>query len=157
MEKNIIEQMKQYSGRDIACLGKNFLEAAKKCDSQEIERVGWSHSLLVPIVVNMAFSCELFFKAILKYHNQEIKTHNMEKLFERLPEDVQKQLVDICDCDEEEFRNSLRRVSNYFEEWRYLYERHPSTVEYIFLRELSEKLLELTEEVGRLYDEKSFK
>lgn len=157
MEKNIIEQMKQYSGRDIVCLGKNFLEAAKKCDSQEIEHVGWSHSLLVPIVVNMAFSCELFFKAILKYHNQEIKTHNMERLFERLPEDVQKQLVDICDCDEEEFRNSLRRVSNYFEEWRYLYERHPSTVEYTFLRELSEKLLELTEEVGRLYDEKSFK
>ena len=134
MGKNT-EQKKRYSCHDIACVGRIFLEAAKQCNPQEVERVGWSHSLLIPIIVNMALSCELFFKAILKYHNQEIKTHNMEKLFEGLPEEIQKKLVDICicDCDKEEFRNSLRRVSNYFEEWRYLYERYPSSVEYTFL------------------------
>ncbi len=129
---------KDYDYRQIKELGKAFLDTAKKCNNPKIEFTGWTHPLLVPIITNMAFSCELFLKAILKHDNKEIKTHNLKELFNNLPEDIKNKIMKSQ--NEEDFMAKLENISNLFEEWRYLYERYPNSVEYNFLCYFSEKL-----------------
>ena len=46
-----------------------FLMAATRCNEPPVQQVGWSHPLLIAIVTNAAFSCELFLKAILKEYS----------------------------------------------------------------------------------------
>lgn len=84
---------KEYSFKEISVLGKCYLDAAQKCNEPKIENVGWSHHLLVPVITNMAFACELFLKAILKHDNKEIRTHKLINLFDELQEDIKKKLL----------------------------------------------------------------
>lgn len=135
----------EYDYKDIAILGKVFLDAAKKCNEPKIEDIGWSHHLIVPIITNMVFACELFFKAILKYENKLIRTHELVDLFYKLSDESKRKIVDSV--NEEEFLCKLINVSNLFQEWRYLYERYPSSIEYVFLQELSEKLLVIVDDL----------
>lgn len=137
---------KEYDYKQIIDFGKVFLDAAKKCNKPNISSVGWSHPLLVPIITNMAFSCELFLKAILKHDNNDTKktkTHNLKDLFNELQENIKSEIMKPY--NEEDFMAKLENISNLFMEWRYLYERHLGSVEYNFLCDFSEKLLEIAD------------
>ena len=77
-------KFEEYDYKQIAILGKSFLDAAKICDNPKIGEVGWSHYLIVPIITNMSFACELFLKAILKHDEIqqkkiEIRTRKKER------------------------------------------------------------------------------
>lgn len=135
----------EYGYKEISALGKCYLDAAKKCNEPKIECVGWSHHLLIPIVTNMAFACELFLKAILKRNNKEIKTHKLMVLFEELPEDIKRKIVNSE--NEKDFRIKLDNVSDLFAEFRYIFERYPCSIEYKFLCDFSEKLLKVVEKM----------
>lgn len=136
-EKNKIEE---YDYKQIATLGNSFLDAAKICNNSKIEEVGWSHHLIVPIITNMSFACELFLKAILKHDGmQQKKVHRLVDLFNELGADRKMEIIGAENA--EEYMIKLTNISNLFEEWRYIYERYPSFVEYKFLCELSDRLL----------------
>lgn len=140
-DKNIIEV---YDYKQIAMLGKSFLDAAKTCNNPKIQEVGWNHNLIVPIITNMSFACELFLKAILKHDDiQQKKIHKLDGLFNELRDDRKSEIVDFEDA--EEFMIKLTNISNLFEEWRYIYEWYPSSIEYNFLCELSDRLLSIVE------------
>ena len=139
------KRKEEYSFKDILVLGKCYLDAAQKCNEPKIENVGWSHHLLIPIITNMAFACELFLKAILKCDNKEIRTHKLINLFDELQEDIKKEIIDSD--NEEDFKRKLYNVSNLFEEMRYLYERYPFSIEYRFLCDFSEKLLKVLDKM----------
>lgn len=139
------KRKEEYSFREILDLGKCFLDAAQKCNEPKIECVGWSHPLLVPIITNMAFACELFLKAILKQNNKEIKTHNLKKLFDGLQENIKREIINSD--NEEDFIRKLTNVSSLFEEMRYLYERYSSSIEYNFLCDFSNKLLKVIDKM----------
>lgn len=139
--KNIIEE---YDCKQIAMLGKSFLDAAKTCNNPKMQEVGWSHHLTVPIITNMSFACELFLKAILKHDGiQQKKIHKLDGLFNELRDDRKREIVGSENA--EEFMIKLSNISNLFEKWRYIYERYPSSVEYNFLYELSDRLLNIVE------------
>lgn len=144
-DKNIIEE---YDYKQIAMLGKSFLDAAKTCNNPKIQEDGWNHHLIVPIITNMSFACELFLKAILKHDGiQQKKIHKLDGLFNELRDDRKREIVGFENA--EEFMIQLTNISNLFEEWRYIYERYPSSVEYNFLCELSDRLLSIVEGFAR--------
>ena len=141
-------KFEEYDYKQIAILGKSFLDAAKICDKPKIEEVGWSHNLIVPIITNMSFACELFLKAILKHDDiQQKKIHKLDCLFNELGNDRKREIVGSE--KEDEFMIKLTNISNLFEEWRYVYERYPSSVEYNFLCDLSDRLLSVIEAFER--------
>lgn len=137
-------KIEEYDYKQIAILGKSFLDAAKICDNPTMEEVGWNHDLIVPIITNMSFACELFLKAILKHDDiQQKKMHKLAGLFNELGNDRKREIVRSENA--EEFMIKLTNISNLFEEWRYIYERYPSSVEYNFLCDLSDRLLSVVE------------
>ena len=85
--------------------------------------------LLVPKLVNGAFSVELIIKAILVeqdivYNNE----HNLKILFEKLPLDIQNEIWGYLEekapeySDETKRTNELLLMSDAFVQWRYCYE-----------------------------------
>ena len=87
--------------------------------------------LVVPALVNGAFSVELAIKAILveqgiPYSNE----HNLKLLFDRLPLDIQAQIWTFLAtkapeyADETKRENELLLISNALVQWRYCFERN---------------------------------
>jgi hypothetical protein len=63
--------------------------------------------------------------------NKEKKSQSLLDLFNAIQEDIKKKIM--TSENKEEFKRNLANVSNYFEEFRYLYELSPSSIEYKFL------------------------
>ncbi len=87
----------------------------------------------ITITVNIAFACELFFKAILKKETKTIpKKHDLYSLFHSLDEHRQNTIFEIVNGDYQYdthqsitrkiFEDSLNIVKNYFTEARYWFE-----------------------------------
>lgn len=56
-----------YNPRQMKNTANSFLATVHMCNmNPTVEMVGWGHPMIVPIVTNAAFSCELFLKALLK-------------------------------------------------------------------------------------------
>ena len=81
-----------------------------------------------PAVVNSAFACEVYLKALLKYYDIPVKKeHRLKELYELLPEKARDwiKLTVIShygqwsDCFG---RDYLENISNAFSDWRYSYE-----------------------------------
>lgn len=93
------------------------------CHDKEIN--GWYPT---PAVVNSAFACEVFLKALLKYNDISVKKeHRLKELYEYLPEKprewIRLTVIDHygqwSDCFG---RDYLENISNAFTDWRYSYE-----------------------------------
>lgn len=56
----------EYSERQMLNIARAFSAAANKCNEPSYKKIGWAHPLLIPIVVNISFACELFMKVLLK-------------------------------------------------------------------------------------------
>lgn len=80
---------------------------------------------LEPVVVNCAFSCELYLKAIILKRNEgnkREKVHDLKVLFNELPAEVR---TSICNgkVDEEKLDEFLGEYGNAFLDWRYAFEK----------------------------------
>lgn len=85
-------------------------------------------TLVVPIIVNASFACELFLKSMLP---DGTHGHELDKLFSSLNQDCQAEIMTYTgvimklsnpDYMPEQFWRDLRSSSNNFVEWRYFYE-----------------------------------
>ncbi len=85
---------------------------------------------MYPFVVNMAFACELYIKAILIYksnNNKIEKSHDLKKLFETLPIDVQSNIKTIfSEKSDGDLEIILPEINTAFVDWRYAYEKNVS-------------------------------
>lgn len=83
---------------------------------------------MYPFVVNMAFACELYIKAILIYNsnNDKIeKSHDLKKLFETLPADAQSKIKTIfSEKSDGDLETILPEINTAFVDWRYAYEKN---------------------------------
>ena len=87
-------------------------------------------NLIYPATVTMALSCELFLKFMIEVkhsQNGEIiqeKTHSLNKLFDKLPENKKKILETAISkrVDISIFKEDLKKYSNIFTELRYFHE-----------------------------------
>lgn len=87
----------EHNTRQMLGVAKTFLMCAKKCNEPPAQQHGWTHPLLIPIITNAAFSCELFLKTLLAKHNIPKKKHKLDELFEALPEDIKKEIIGFND------------------------------------------------------------
>lgn len=99
---------------------------------------GQFQKLLVPGVVCAAFSAELGIKAMLLPNGSVPRTHNLEKLFSKLPQASQDRIIPQCSDSREEFLASLGGVANAFENWRYIYELESPSLDIGFLFEFAD-------------------
>lgn len=91
----------------------------------------------MPVVLtNIAFSCELYLKALLHGYNIDFgNTHGLKDLFEKLPTDIQdyvSQNIAIENRDTE-FNLCLAEQNNAFVTYRYMNEAKSITAHPIFL------------------------
>jgi hypothetical protein len=99
---------------------------------------GQFQKLLVPGVVCAAFSAELGIKAMLLPNGSVPRTHNLKKLFLKLPQASQDRIIPQCSDTCEEFLASLGGVANAFEDWRYIYESASPSLDIGFLFEFAD-------------------
>lgn len=122
-----------------------FCDCAKFCEIEpnNIEYRMCSHT--VSGIVNSAFACEVFIKALLVFHGKtvkEIKGHKLKDLwreFRMLDNEtavlVEKRIREWFNSSNENmFRELLDEASNAFEHWRYIYEKQDGNININFLR-----------------------
>ena len=73
-----------------ACAFSDIADIAERRFSHESADIEW---YITPAIVNSAFACEVFLKALL-YHNNdlEIRKHEISELFDLLPEQTKEQI-----------------------------------------------------------------
>lgn len=93
----------------------DFLAVASELNVQEDLK-------LIPLVVNTAFACELFLKALLMWENKKPKkVHKIRELFQKLEDETRVAIQREADVLDWNF--FLDEVNDAFQEWRYLSER----------------------------------
>lgn len=143
-EENINKiKPENYSPRQIMNTANSFLAAVHMCNKNPtVEMVGWGHPLIVPIVTNAAFACELFLKALLQKNNRLKSSHRLLDLFQALPGEIKDDIISLKDG--ELFIKELTKISCLFEEWRYIYERQLISLNFKFLVNFAEELSAIT-------------
>ena len=111
-----------------ACAFSECADMAREKFRHETADISW---YTTPSIVNSAFACEIFLKALLLYHDVIInKEHNLKSLFEMLPERVREYIISTVKYNTGRQWESVwgfdpvERISNAFVEWRYCYEYH---------------------------------
>ena len=114
--------------------GKQFLEAAWRCLGKKSDagfnlmEDGKFYQLMAPCVVNSAFSCEMFLKALLIKlkinYNRNSKGHNLYLLYKKLPLKIQDTIAKFCGNknDATVFENWLENHAKDFMNIRYFVE-----------------------------------
>ena len=107
-------------------IANDFYEAYKRC----LMANNKNQIVVIPAFVNGFFACELYLKSILKANDITSSGHDIEKLFNQLPTELQKTIENeflneaksIYVFNSIEFNELLKKISFGFEFWRYLYE-----------------------------------
>lgn len=104
----------------------DFCEAYYRCSRGENPHkegaVEVSHAVNVPAIVNAAFACELYMKAII---GREFQTHSLLTFYKNLPEDVKQRIEEKYKNNKawgfETAKEAISAVKDTFVDWRYLY------------------------------------
>jgi hypothetical protein len=98
-----------------------------------------------PMIVNVAFACELYLKVGLIASGRSSSGHNLDNLFQRLPEVAQLEIESIYEQgakdDDVSLRDTLPEIGQAFIVWRYPYERQSSKVRHGAMLRLAQSLL----------------
>lgn len=132
----------------------SFVDCATFCEREpkNIQVSVMNH--LVADIVNSAFSCEVFIKALLIYHGmsiESIKGHELDVLWSRYKEKdsahaecVERKMKEIFNSKNDNmFSALLDNISDSFEYWRYIYEKPGGKINTNFLRIFREVLREV--------------
>ena len=101
----------------------DFKEAAEYICEKEPSR---------PVVVNLAFSCELYMKALLMLQRKTreiIIGHELNQLFSELNEDIRERI--LRETNIRNWDRFMKDSSNAFEAWRYFYEKDKAMIGHI--------------------------
>ena len=93
MEKQMYKQKALYYGECFYKTGTNIVPDNYLSD-EWLESDDDDCYWFIPSMVNMAFSCELFFKSLLSDGNSMVKGHSLEELFYKLSPDLQKRIME---------------------------------------------------------------
>lgn len=100
----------------------------------------------VPAIVCAAFSIELGLKsAIHKESGTEHKNeHKIFNLFEKLSTGKKEEISKVLGIDLEELKVKVSGISNAFVEWRYVYERDRTEIDFTFLFNFAKAVQNIT-------------
>ena len=120
------------------------------CATMILENQRKENELFSPIVMNAAFACELYSKAILCKYKCEmpIKKHGLKSLYDRFPTSVHKLIRDTYNGGTiKKFEKWIDDIDDIFEFWRYRYEHEKYSVHYGFVLEYMKILNNVTEKI----------
>ena len=95
---------------------------------------------MYPKIALLAFSCELFIKAILlcTIEMKDARGHDLKSLFEMLPDETKETFLSKWSSKyEKNFKEVLNENSRVFEQWRYAYEEEKIPAEVTDLENLA--------------------
>ena len=99
---------------------------------------------IFPFIVNKAFACEIYLKTIIKMCGMEIpkKEHRLHFLFNLATSksNLLSFMMDNFTIDKDLFNYKIKRISNAFKKWRYIYEINNCDINYTFLNDLANLL-----------------
>ena len=101
-----------------------------------------------PVIVNAAFSCEIFLKTLGMLHNGKLnKKHTLHELYSDLSNEDKEFLKTATDGYNSNlsFDDLLKNISDAFNIWRYSYEKDQIKLNVSYLIFLSEQLRNLCE------------
>ena len=118
--------------RNIYVEAKYYYEAAHMMEDSREEG-----KLFPPIIMNAAFACELYSKAIL-YHEdadeESLRTHGLKDLYEKIPCNIKTLIIDgYKNSAETRFEKFIDDINDIFEFWRYRYEYKEYSAHYSFV------------------------
>lgn len=117
--------------------------------SQSSDRTNLKAALFVPAIVNRAFACELFMKAMLP---KNTRGHKLQDLFDALDTNIQNEIRSKTvgemkqiskSYGDVEFQNDLITNGNIFAEWRYFHEGNVNSVNPSFVLKLTKITLDV--------------
>lgn len=122
-----------------------FADCAEYCETEPSKIRCRTRSHSVAGVVNSAFACEVFIKALLAFRGvqrEERKGHSLEKLWRKFKGidtetalSVERAMREaFCSTNGDMFDRLLRNISGAFEHFRYVYEKESSEINLQFLR-----------------------
>ena len=120
-----------HAPRDYYKNGLSFMKAAWRCYGKEKDGEyksidgGGICQLTAPTVVNAAFACEMFLKALLvRFEIPYGKEHNLVKLYDKLSDELKEKISLFCGDKEDiaVFRNTLSKYADGFVDIRYYVE-----------------------------------
>lgn len=115
-----------------ACAFCECADMAYKEEKHPTADISWYD---LPAIVQSAFACEVFLKAICLFHDIELKPlckrkqgHDLKVLYDALPQEIREQIkMEVSHGDKEKWTDwrgiqIIDEISNAFVEWRYSYE-----------------------------------
>ena len=119
---NLVECQKMFRH---ACAFSECADIAREKFQHDTADIDW---YITPSVVNSAFACEVFLKALLLfYRTPQKKKHEIKELYGFLQDDVREQVKQLttiyCGNWEDPFGfERIDNISDAFTKWRYSYE-----------------------------------
>lgn len=122
---------------------RNNASAFKKSAERSLEQRplpnGQIESFIVPAVVNLAFSIELYLKFLLAKNKTTKRRHELLDLFNLLDPSIKQDIIKLTNYNKDEFEVLLKKHSEAFREWRYIHESNESIgADLEFMRKLVE-------------------
>lgn len=137
--------------------GCNFYDCSTMC--RNVTDLREHFHFKVPQIVNLAFACEVFLKTIILTTQNEVRGHELKKLWSELDHELRVQLMvaiqDFTKLDESTILQMIENISNAFTEWRYLYEVSGLSIQIGFLEDFTYVLRDTTCKIlyNKSYDE----
>ena len=133
-----------------------FVGCAQFCEKEPWNIEKRLPDYTVADIVNSAFACEVFIKALLLNSGKTIEDikrakHGIEGLWEllkavnpTLSTDIENRVINIFHSTDPDFFNTaMSTISDAFVTWRYIYELHGATIHINFLRIFREVMREV--------------
>ena len=110
-----------------------YFIAAERCMEERPIDLKSFQMLPIPALTCIAFSCEVYLKALLFYFDTPISnTHNLKELFDLLPKDAKENIQKLYK-NPLRFDNDLNEIKEYFVTSRYLYEQEAGSFYFDFI------------------------
>lgn len=110
----------------VACTFCECADMAQEKFQHDTADIGFYNT---PSIVNSAFACEVFMKAILKFKQIEApKAHKLRELYDKLPDELRERIKQKVSCGYRDMWQTwfgselIDQISNAFVDWRYIYE-----------------------------------
>ena len=128
-----------------------FVDCATFCETEPKNIKTGVMTHMAADIVNSAFACEVFIKSLLIYHGlaiDDIRGHKLKLLWSKYrtvdstnATVIEQKMKDFFESENEDmFDELLDNISDAFEYWRYIYEKHGGKIHVQFLRIFREML-----------------
>jgi len=111
---------------------RNIASAFKKSAERSLEQRslpnGQIEFFIVPAVVSLAFSIELYLKFLLAKNKTPCRSHKLLDLFNSLDSTIKQEIIDLTNYDKDKFELLLSKHTEAFVEWRYIHEKNEKSI-----------------------------